>query len=327
MAAFKRNLAADPAPKPPVNPLLDANRRYPLIGAGIMVFCIAGYIGYFATTVSKQPSIAAPSEPSAQPDVSVRCDKIARKFDSSIDGIEISMGMPEKRRAMISEARGHVLEVSVGTGRNLDFYDWNFQGHNGVGEPVKGGGVKSLTAIDISKEMVEVAREKFARKFPGMPEPRWVVGDASLEMPPPPHDSSLGKWDQKYDTIIQTMGLCSVSDPVALLRNLGNHVKENEGRILLLEHGRGTWQAVNYVLDKTAVGHALEHGCWWNRDIEAIVKESGLEIVKTETWHFGTTWRVELRKPKQNPTEKSMQNEALAADVGQAKKGSTWSLW
>ena len=319
-------------PKPPVNPLLDPNRRIPLVGAGIMVFCIAGYIGYFATSIYKTPS-GTPFESSAQPDVSVRYDKIARKFDSSVDFMEISMGMPEKRKDMVAQAYGDVLEVSVGTGRNLDFFDWDFEGHNGVGDPVKGGGVKrgkvkSLTAIDISKEMVEVAKEKFDRKFPSMPEPRWIVADASREIPPAPKNSTTSSWseaDQKYDTIVETMGLCSVSDPVALLKNLGNHVKEDEGRILLLEHGRGTWRVVNYLLDKTAVGHALEHGCWWNRDIHAIIKESGLEIVKAESWHASTTWRFELRKPKQTAAEKQIQEKAEAHNAKDEKKA--WSLW
>ncbi len=58
---------------------------------------------------------------------------------------------------------------------------------------------------------------------------------------------------------------------------------------------------MNKVLDKTAEGHAKEFGCWWNRDMRAIVEESGLEVVKIERpkwWHFGTTWWIELKKPK-----------------------------
>jgi methyltransferase OMS1 len=95
-----------------------------------------------------------------------------------------------------------------------------------------------------------------------------------------------------------------VNDPVALLKNLGECVKEEEGRILLLEHGRGTWEWVNRLLDGYAQGHATHWGCWWNRDLEEIVKESGLEIVRMERWHFGTNWRFELKKPKTTTTIK-----------------------
>lgn len=150
--------------------------------------------------------------------------------------------------------------------------------------------------------MLKVAREKFSRMFPGVGASRWVVGDASLEIPSPPAmdgkagDASGGK----YDTVIQTMGLCSADDPVALLKSLGNCVKEEEGQILLLEHGRGNWEWLNRILDNFAEGHAKEFGCWWNRDLRAIVKESGLDIVDMHAvwWHGGTTWWIELRKPK-----------------------------
>ena len=90
------------------------------------------------------------------------------------------------------------------------------------------------------------------------------------------------------------MGICSTNDPVRLLKNLGESV-ENNGRILLLEHGRGTWNWLNHVLDGLAPRHALEFGCIWNKDIGKIVEDSGLEIVEMKRMHFGTTWWIELR--------------------------------
>ena len=49
------------------------------------------------------------------------------------------------------------------------------------------------------------------------------------------------------------------------------------------------------MLDRTAGRHAERHGCWWNRDIGAVVRQSGLEVVEIKRWHLGTTWWVELR--------------------------------
>lgn len=198
------------------------------------------------------------------------------------------MGLVKLRKRLAGEARGDVLEVSVGTGRNLEYYDI-------------AGQMGSFTAVDKSAEMLEVARGKLgklnASPFKGSKSGdvnvRWVVGDASSpgEIPPAPNTK-----DGKYDTILQTMGLCSVTDPIAFLKHLGEIVKPGEGRILLLEHGRGKWGWLNDILDKFAEGHAREFGCWWNRDLDRIVKESGLEVVRFETWHGGTTAWVELRK-------------------------------
>ena len=93
-----------------------------------------------------------------------------------------------------------------------------------------------------------------------------------------------------FDTIVQTMGLCSTPQPAQILRNLGSIVKPTGGRILLLEHGRGHYDWLNRILDNRAPGHADQHGCWWNKDIGEIVEESGLEVVEMKRYHFGTTW-------------------------------------
>ena len=101
-----------------------------------------------------------------------------------------------------------------------------------------------------------------------------------------------------FDTVIQSMGVCSTPDPSAMLRHLGNLTNPNHGQIILLEHGRSYYSWLNRILDKSAPRHANKHGCWWNKDIGKIVEDSGLEIVTIKRYHFGTTWWVELR-PKE----------------------------
>jgi methyltransferase OMS1 len=198
------------------------------------------------------------------------------------------------RRKLAARARGDVLEVSIGTGRNLEYYEWD-DNPNKAGKGSEKGKIKSFTAVDKSAEMLDVARAKLETLGRAEKNIRWIVGDASL--PPLP---AAPNSEQKYDTIIQTMGLCSVSDPVQLLRNLGSSIKEDEGRILLLEHGRGNWAWLNNLLDRFAEDHAREFGCWWNRDLKAIVRESGLDVVHMHSvwWHGGTTWWVELKKSR-----------------------------
>jgi methyltransferase OMS1, mitochondrial len=101
-----------------------------------------------------------------------------------------------------------------------------------------------------------------------------------------------------YDTIIQTMGICSTPNPVRLLNNIGTHCKKDNGRILLLEHGRSHYEFINKILDSLAPTHADKFGCWFNRDIGEIVNDSDLEVVEIKRYNFGTTWWVELRPPR-----------------------------
>ena len=124
---------------------------------------------------------------------------------------------------------------------------------------------------------------------------------------------------ERFDTVIQTMGLCSTNEPEKLLRNLGKLVKP-DGTILLLEHGMGYYEWINKYLDVQAPEHAKRFGCWWNRDIGAIVEKSGLEILNVKRYTLGTTWWFELRRP---PNFEDTNDEKEIAP----KLKSWWEVW
>ncbi|KAK6582369.1 hypothetical protein PZA11_004777 [Diplocarpon coronariae] len=312
---YKQYITPKPITVPqPETPKARANpfqyRAVPLFFGCLLALGISGYVAFLYVVVTRDDGETVRSTPSTQPDVSAQYDKIANTFDDTVSSTESMMGITYLRQKLASEAKGDVLEVSIGTGRNLEFYEWDFKGYQGVGNVdwkgfVRKGKVRSFTAVDKSGEMLEIAHGKFGKMFPGILGVRWVIADAADEgaIPGPPKSANerSGNLDKKYDTVVQTMGLCSVSDPVKLLKNLGQCVKEEEGRILLLEHGRGKWDWLNKYLDRSAENHAKAFGCWWNRDIREIVQESGLEVVNIEQpmwWHGGTTWWIELKKPK-----------------------------
>jgi methyltransferase OMS1 len=105
--------------------------------------------------------------------------------------------------------------------------------------------------------------------------------------------------NDKFDTVIDTFGLCSHQDPIQALQEMGRVCQEH-GQILLLEHGRSKYEILNTILDKLAPEHAKNWGCWWNRDIVNLVQESGLRIIELETFHFGTTYKI-IAKPNKKP--------------------------
>lgn len=258
----------------------------------------------------------------------------AAEFDRDLDREEGKTGVTALRERLAGRATGHVLELAVGTGRNFGYYDWASLAPGAEEDKgnEKGARMLSFTGVDIASDMLEVAASKL-KAVPSLKaaEPtvtvlrdqkgevvagaisflptaiRLVKSDALSFLPPPPptRPAEPAPADGRYDTIIQTFGLCSVTSPRTVLSNLAPLLRPETGRILLLEHGRGTWGIVNWWLDRRAPGHFTRYGCWWNRDLEGIVREacrekiSGkkMEVVSVERpgWQGGTVLWIELK--------------------------------
>ncbi|RDW86416.1 class I SAM-dependent methyltransferase [Aspergillus mulundensis] len=275
---------------------------------GVSALGISTYCGYLYASyhreVKQAQSLSVPE------DVSDRYNHTARTFDADVEVSEKLMRMGAKRRDLVKQARGNVLEVSCGTGRNLEYYELGEKRGFDERGVASMRGCRSVTFVDLSPEMVAIAQAKFEKLYPSFAESKRVqfrAQDARDVLSPPltetgsaatSESQGQGKGQGHYDTIVQTMGLCSMPDPAGALRHLGTITEPQHGRILLLEHGRSHYDWLNRVLDNLAPSHADRHGCWWNRDIGQIIRDSGLEVVEEERYHFGTTWRFVLR-PKQ----------------------------
>jgi methyltransferase OMS1 len=264
---------------------------------GVGALTISTYCGYlyasYRREVTKAQSLDVPK------DVSDRYNRTAPTFDAEVELSEKVMRMGKKRQDLVRQARGDVLEVSCGTGRNLPYYDLGER--RGVDEHGRAAvqGCRSVTFVDLSPQMIEVARSKFEKLHPDFKNVTFRAQDAKDVVP-----SLAGAKPAYYDTIVQTMGLCSMPDPVATLRHLGSITEPQKGQILLLEHGRSYYAWLNNILDNLAPAHADRHGCWWNRDIGEIVRQSGLEIVEEKRWHLGTTWKYVLRPARESQDAK-----------------------
>ena len=174
--------------------------------------------------------------------------------------------MGSKRKNLLSKCQGNVLEVCCGTGRNLGFYPMH--------------SIQSLYMTDNSESMLNQSLKKNSDSKIHFN----VANVTSLHYP-----------NESFDTVVDTFGLCSVSDPIQALKEMSRVLKPN-GTILLLEHGRTSNDLLNTCLDKSAPFHAQKWGCWWNRDLNHLIHEAGLEIKSQKTFHFGTTKEFHLVK-------------------------------
>lgn len=120
-------------------------------------------------------------------------------------------------RSRISGER--VLEVGVGTGKNLPYYPADVK----------------ISAIDFSPKMLAKARKKADQM--DIPIELQEMDVQHLEFP-----------DHFFDTIFATFVFCSVPDPVAGLREL-RRVCKPDGGLILLEHMRPQRPVAGFVFD------------------------------------------------------------------------------
>lgn len=206
-------------------------------------------------------------------------DEKAEAYDAEVNWEERAVLMGMRRRETMSWLDGDVLEVSCGTGRNIDYLNLEK--------------VDSITFLDSSEKMVEITRDKFKEKHPKFRKAAFTVGKAEdlVEL------AGLGPNGVKYDTIVETFGLCSHEDPVKALENM-KHLLRPGGRIVLLEHGRSTWDMINNHLDFRADKRMKTWACRWNLDIGELIEDAGLDITYEKRVHFGTTWMLVCKKPE-----------------------------
>ncbi|MCJ1335212.1 hypothetical protein MMC09_000480 [Bachmanniomyces sp. S44760] len=120
-------------------------RKGPWIIGGVAVYSFTLY-GFFlynslSHVIKDPPNLDVPR------DVADRYDRTAKGFDSEVNLSEKLMGLGWLRQSLTGRAIGNVLEASVGTGRNIQYFNLKK--------------VKSLTVVDQSSEMLNIAKEKF----------------------------------------------------------------------------------------------------------------------------------------------------------------------
>lgn len=292
---------------------------------GVSIFGAA--LGIYAVTffLAERRSIKKNAELDIEQnaDVSHRWNDESRNFDQEIDSEESVMLMRAKRRRLINEAYGKVLEVSVGTGRNMDLYDlrpFDPKEEKGYGRS-RDRLITSITFNDQSEVMVRQATDNFLSTELKKPDDERFRGDVTFVIGDAHNEGVIDRPEGGFDTIVQTFGICSMTRPVEFLQTLGklcrqpgeaaapskgDEEKADEGgQILLLEHGHGKYEWLNNYLDSKAKLHALHYGCWFNKDIDQVIKDSGLKVERVRQYHAGTTWEIVLRP--------------VAANVGSSK--------
>ena len=162
------------------------------------------------------------------------------------------MGHVMKTRAqVVPQAEGRVLEIGIGTGLNLSFYDAQK--------------VSAIVGVDPAAQMQGKARER-AEQI-AIP-----VEMIALEL------GQIQAEDASFDSIVCTFTLCTIPDPIAALEEMRRVLKPG-GKLLFSEHGRAPDLKVRLWQDRiTPLWKPLAGGCHLNRDIPQLLRDGGFNI-------------------------------------------------
>jgi len=167
-----------------------------------------------------------------------------------------------QRQKIVPAAEGRVLEIGIGAGHNLPYYD-----------PAR---VTEVIGLEPSEPMRRRAARMEARV------PVSFIGLEAEEIPLP---------DGAVDTVVVTYTLCTIPDVARALAGMRRVIRPG-GRMLFCEHGRAPDASVQRWQGRIEpVWKRLAGGCHLTRDVEAIIAAGGFAIERADRMYLPSTPR------------------------------------
>ncbi len=145
-----------------------------------------------------------------------RYNRIAKIYDLLDSPMEFAFS--KWREKFFKQVEGKVLEVGIGTGKNLAYYSQDVD----------------LTGIDFSEPMIKRAKKR-ARLKNNVDLYIMDAEDMDFE-------------DNSFDTIVTSFVYCSVPNPVQGMKEM-KRVCKSGGKLLMLEHVRSNHKIIGKLMD------------------------------------------------------------------------------
>lgn len=209
-----------------------------------------------------------PTDPAGDPATNQQrqiWDQAASRYDRMIALFERSM-LTGGREWLAERVRGRVLEVAVGTGRNLPFY----------------GPLDYLAGVDLSREMLTEAKPRAAETEFAV---TLLVGDAE----------ALPIQDHSVDTVVCALALCSIPRPETAIAEM-RRVLAPGGRLLLIDHVESTSGLLRLAQTALEAVTARSAGEYFTRRQLPLVEAAGFQVVESRRRIAGIIEYVHAQK-------------------------------
>ena len=171
----------------------------------------------------------------------------------------------KQREKIVPQAQGRILEVGMGSGINIPYYD-----------PQK---VEKVWGLEPSDGMRKKAQHRVAAAPFNL---EWL--DLPGEEIPLDNDS--------VDTIVLTYTLCTIPDWLSAIKQMRRVLKPG-GKLLFSEHGKAPDSAVQKWQERiNPLWMKLAGGCHLNRDIPQLLTEGGFNIKQQDTLYVPRTPKI-----------------------------------
>jgi ubiquinone/menaquinone biosynthesis C-methylase UbiE len=193
-------------------------------------------------------------------------DRIAGEYDEYVGYVE-KYFLGDSRYWVCAQAVGDVLEIGVGTGRNLPYYPDDAR----------------LTGMDLNPAMLTIARRRAANLG------RTVdlrLGDAqALDLP-----------DSRFDTVVATLALSSIPDHRRAIAE-ARRVLRPGGRFIVLDFVRSSLLVVRAIQRLLGPFMVRRYAFHLQREPLGLLTAEGFVVAQAERLRWGTVERIRAQKP------------------------------
>ena len=167
-----------------------------------------------------------------------------------------------QRQKVVPLAKGKVLDIGIGSGLNIPFYNSDK--------------IDKVIGIDPSHELIDLSKELANDSKASI---ELVIGSAE----------SIPYPDNFFDTVLVTYTMCTIPN-VAIANKEMWRVLKDDGRLIFCEHGLAPDKKISKWQNRIdPFWGKIAGGCHLNRDIQKLITDAGFSFESLDKMYIPST--------------------------------------